>query len=110
MLDGSTAKISIQDLLKICKNKGGKLEVLHEVDRESGVTFRQVQIRCRCAAVQPHRVDDSLQRLEAVVDWEDVILAVGDGGELQGKRLTGSPSPITNRLCGSLLGDSPASR
>lgn len=109
MLDGSTAKISIQDLLKIWKNKE-KWEALNEVDRESRVTFQQVQIRCRCAAVLPYRVDDSLQRLEAIVDREDVILAVGDGGELQARRLTGSPPPITNRLLGSLLDDSPASR
>lgn len=64
---------------------------------------------CSRVAV-PHRVDDSLQRLEAVVDREDVLLAVGDGGELRGRRLTGSPPPITNRLLRSPPDDSPASR
>lgn len=68
-------------------------------------------MRARSRVAAPHRVDDSLQRLEAVVDREDVLLAVGDGGELRGgRRLTGSPPPISNRLLGSPPDDSPASR
>lgn len=35
--------------------------------------------------IRPDRADDALQGLEAVVDWEDVLLAVRYGRELQRK-------------------------
>lgn len=39
----------------------------------------------RSSARVPYRVDDALQGLETIVDWEDVVLTVRDGRELQRK-------------------------
>lgn len=71
MLEGSTARISMQDLLRIWEWKSKNVHQHH-------ITFRGMS-----DSPTPYRVNDALQGLETIVDWKDVVPAVRYGRELQ---------------------------
>lgn len=70
MLEGSTARISMHDLFRICRRRRGCL------GSEEGVYVFW--------ALGSYRVDDPLQRLESVIHREHVVFAVRYGRQLSG--------------------------